>query len=409
MRKWGTWRCGTVPLHVLVWAVMLLGCVEALQKKAGVQVGAIGQHIPFPSDVMSEPADHSSSDTTNNDGRRDGESPEILSDVPDEIPGDVEERTDVDATDVEWDVEIPLDVWDSDVCLPDCDDRECGQDGCGGSCGLCPDNKPVCSFGKCVACSPDCVNKECGPDGCGKTCGTCPQGFSCEFHRCQPPQCLPSVPLFQEDFSSCSPGQFDVIDYDTADSVAWWGTSMAPRTAPCSLYLGDLASLTYDTGDRVRLELVSPLIAIPSGGIHALVFFVRLALELVPAPEYPYDYDVLYLYADIPNVGSELLWSSKQLLNTTGGEYVPVALNLVGLSGYTVRFRFSFDTFDSIDNEHFGVLLDDLVVQGLCPFCSEDSHCDDEDDCTVDQCLSLVNTPGAGGCFHWPVAEECLL
>ena len=29
------------------------------------------------------------------------------------------------------------------------------------------------------ACEPQCEDKECGDDGCGETCGTCPDGFEC--------------------------------------------------------------------------------------------------------------------------------------------------------------------------------------------------------------------------------------
>lgn len=65
------------------------------------------------------------------------------------------------------------------TCTPSCDGRVCGDDGCGGSCGLCTtDDAPLCDTGtgQCVkpaclvACRPD---WECGDDGCGGTCGTC--------------------------------------------------------------------------------------------------------------------------------------------------------------------------------------------------------------------------------------------
>ena len=94
------------------------------------------------------------------------------------------------------------------VCLPDCANKDCGDNGCGGSCGSCnspPDNycsnsnnlvayyqSGICnSSGKCdysvnsvhcaygcenalcLQCSPDCVNKECGDNGCGGSCGLC--------------------------------------------------------------------------------------------------------------------------------------------------------------------------------------------------------------------------------------------
>ncbi len=74
------------------------------------------------------------------------------------------------------------------LCAPDCGDRECGDDGCGGSCGECPDGAP-CEGGVC-ACVPWCVDMECGDDGCGGSCGTCPPGFHCDDGDCVcEPQC----------------------------------------------------------------------------------------------------------------------------------------------------------------------------------------------------------------------------
>ncbi len=63
------------------------------------------------------------------------------------------------------------------TCIPLCDSKECGDDGCGGTCGNCPGAAPICTdSGLCVAtCAPSCNGKECGPDGCGSQCGNCPQ------------------------------------------------------------------------------------------------------------------------------------------------------------------------------------------------------------------------------------------
>lgn len=92
-------------------------------------------------------------------------------------------------------------------CKPDCTNKECGDDGCGGSCGSCnkpPDNycdgnnliqyDPIgscqsdnkckyskkvitcqngCENAQCLSCTPNCSNKNCGPDGCGGSCGSC--------------------------------------------------------------------------------------------------------------------------------------------------------------------------------------------------------------------------------------------
>ena len=87
--------------------------------------------------------------------------------------------------------------------MPTCADKECGPDGCGGSCGQCPydycSNAGLCqddTCGSCPAglichagacCDPNCYGKVCGISGCGFSCGQCPVdkplcvggGFSC--------------------------------------------------------------------------------------------------------------------------------------------------------------------------------------------------------------------------------------
>ena len=374
------------------------GCIDALKSgEDGVRVGGIAQQTSLSTDV---PPATDAAETA-------GLVPTDLLDEAPDVLLDVLEMADADLEEIGDGRDETEDTSDSDLCLPDCEGKECGWDGCDGTCGLCPSSKPTCNFGQCTKCTPDCGGKVCGADGCGGVCGACPPAFACIQGRCNPPPCQVIPPIFSEDFTQCTQGQFDVVDYQPQDSVSWWGTAMAPWSSPCSLYLGDLSRLTYDTGDRVRLELISPLIQIPSTGIHALRFMIRLALESVPAPEYPYDYDVVYVYADIPNIGSELVFSSKQLLNNTNGEYVPVAINLMGMMGYTLRFRFSFDTVDSIDNAHFGILLDDVVVSQVCPFCTEDLHCDDLNECSQDRCVEMSNTQGVGLCFHFPMDDCC--
>lgn len=107
------------------------------------------------------------------------------------------------------------------VCVPECDDKECGVDGCGGQCGVCESDILCSGSGKCecncsntkcgspslgcpscgecqlplicandindcVPCSGTCeLNsrgdlKECGDNGCGHSCGECPPGYVCD-------------------------------------------------------------------------------------------------------------------------------------------------------------------------------------------------------------------------------------
>ena len=126
---------------------------------------------------------------------------------------------------------------ETDACATDCTGKECGDDGCGGSCGSCSEDEE-CKEGQCACidvCSPkekiecldqnhyqtcndwdsdgcqewsgpsectggdickeglgcecidDCTDKECGDDGCGGSCGECtayPNSFCNESGQC---------------------------------------------------------------------------------------------------------------------------------------------------------------------------------------------------------------------------------
>lgn len=67
-------------------------------------------------------------------------------------------------------------------CVPQCDGKYCGDDGCGGSCGACPSGQ-LCSpsTSRCAAaqCTPDCRGRQCGDDGCGGSCGSCRKSELC--------------------------------------------------------------------------------------------------------------------------------------------------------------------------------------------------------------------------------------
>jgi hypothetical protein len=72
-------------------------------------------------------------------------------------------------------------------CIPQCAGKQCGPDGCGGSCGSCtpPD---ICDHNFQCVCEPQCAGKQCGPDGCGGSCGSCTPPDSCDpSGQCIPP------------------------------------------------------------------------------------------------------------------------------------------------------------------------------------------------------------------------------
>jgi hypothetical protein len=70
------------------------------------------------------------------------------------------------------------------VCVRDCESKNCGTDGCGGSCGTCT-GYDSCIDGVCK-CIPQCDGKKCGDNACGGTCGTCGSDELCVEDKCVP-------------------------------------------------------------------------------------------------------------------------------------------------------------------------------------------------------------------------------
>ena len=73
------------------------------------------------------------------------------------------------------------------ACVPHCGEKECGNDGCGGSCGTCLNMEGGADDSLCMpegyCCEGGCLGLECGDNGCGGSCGTCQQG-ECKGGQC---------------------------------------------------------------------------------------------------------------------------------------------------------------------------------------------------------------------------------
>lgn len=92
------------------------------------------------------------------------------------------------------------------ACVPQCEGRACGDDGCGGVCGACDDGVE-CVAGRCdVPCAPTCDGRDCGGDGCGGVCGMCEDEQVCTAGgACNDPpaSCGDAVCDPDEDCSTC--------------------------------------------------------------------------------------------------------------------------------------------------------------------------------------------------------------
>ncbi len=161
------------------------GLVVLLLALAAASAGGCGPDAGGPKmildSVSAEDTDgHAADGTVQPDGLGDVKPPKDGVDPEDGIPDQAGDLAGPDA------------IKDS-VCLPDCADKECGDDGCGGQCGKCPLAAPHCVKNVCsVECVADCVGKKCGEDGCGGTCGQCTGGQEvCSGGQCIcAPACL---------------------------------------------------------------------------------------------------------------------------------------------------------------------------------------------------------------------------
>ncbi len=97
------------------------------------------------------------------------------------------------------------------ACVKQCEGRVCGPDPvCGQLCGFCPQGETCTAAGQCATCQPNCTDRQCGDDGCGGSCGSC----AAIFEACQAGQCL------AVDLQLTCAGYFGCIDLcgDSPDS-----------------------------------------------------------------------------------------------------------------------------------------------------------------------------------------------
>ena len=128
----------------------------------------------------------------------------------------------VDAPDVS---DVP-DVPDADACVPECEDRVCGSDGCGGTCGDCAEGHVCLADGSCL-CLPECTEKQCGDDGCQGTCGTCASEQFCNAGACEA-TCASDQGCDEAGTKKCTAsGEAFVVCEETELACFKWGAAIS--------------------------------------------------------------------------------------------------------------------------------------------------------------------------------------
>ncbi|MDP6942504.1 MAG: hypothetical protein QF464_00010, partial [Myxococcota bacterium] len=100
-------------------------------------------------------------------------------------------------------------------CVPDCEGKTCGFDGCFDQCGICATGE-ACVDDQCVpyVCQPTCDGRTCGDDGCGGSCGECDEG---EFCLEVTGTCTVPDPCMGVSFEGCCDGE--VLNWCSATTL----------------------------------------------------------------------------------------------------------------------------------------------------------------------------------------------
>jgi hypothetical protein len=200
--------------------------------------------------------------------------------------------------------------------------------------------------------------------GCCRTAEDCPSAGRCGVAACVDFSCQQSAlatpqPIWSADFTTLD-GWSVAAD---ATGAAWrLGTSQF-TSAPSGLFYG-LQGGGYQVGSRSTAgSILGPPVSLPASVPSSALkvrFWRNLRVEAISSR------DTVKLHLVRDGQQDILLWD-KEFGTGAGLSWRADEVAMpAGVSG-TVRFRFSFDTIDGVDNGGQGVFIDDLLLLAPCP------------------------------------------
>ena len=161
----------------------------------------------------------------------------------------------------------------ADGCVPDCNERTCGDDGCGSLCGVCAQGESCNQSGQCEPpandCEPRCGQHSCGDNGCGGTCGECAGDSTCDVlagNRLRGRACHAPEYAADNNSTSCPPDEsrFGIEPGDVVPETALVtceGHFPVNHRGMCSNNLSLTYQLNVDCAPCVRYvnEVLGPL------------------------------------------------------------------------------------------------------------------------------------------------------
>jgi formylglycine-generating enzyme required for sulfatase activity/subtilisin family serine protease len=136
-------------------------------------------------------------------------------------------------------------------CHRDCAGKACGDDGCGGVCGVCQAGLVCNANFDCVVprCQRQCTGRACGDDGCGGSCGDCGPGL-----RCSGAGTCEGIPEVAEGYVRIEAGQFvRGSPPDEQGRDAWENQHIVTLTRAFALKATEVTQAEW-----VRLMVINP-------------------------------------------------------------------------------------------------------------------------------------------------------
>ncbi len=304
----------------------------------------------------------------------------------------------------------------------DSDDVECTDDSCQAFLNK-TNGKGTCSY----PLLPTCVEPLCTPATVATKCPTddpcivasCVDG-GCVYNELPDDQCCRAEDALTAGFETGDLGGFEVWSYLGEDLVTWRTSSFRSSQGSWSLYYGDPVARNYDTGvDFNYGEASSPEIELPVDDYAFLSFDLWLSTEwdgMDPAKYYnPGQLDHFSVHVverqGQPTEAVTEVWSAHNIQGTTGGEFIPVGIDLSPWAGKVVHVMFRFESGNGELNDFEGPYVDNIrVITDNCTHrdCQSGSDCGIDDVCRVGGCvdnLCDVSIAGATGCCA--VTQDC--
>jgi len=168
------------------------------------------------------------------------------------------------------------------TCVRRCEHYQCGDDGCGGTCGTCQGGTTCQTYNLCFfPCEPRCSGRECGPDGCGGECGSCSGANS--YCRVDIGKCVtfPACNHFFPVCSGCTSNQYCgtdckcynrndllpdiVVDQDMLANSISYETRFFDETS-CAVYENCIGGLGYR-------RLLKFAVGVTNQGLYIFFYF----------------------------------------------------------------------------------------------------------------------------------------